>query len=125
MAKNPNLSGNLFTKQPLRERETSLSKTIEEYLNARKIWNIRIQSGMIQTIRGNWMHLAKKGTPDRLAISAGLPIFIEVKRVGEKPTPEQLECHEKLRANGAIVIVAQRLEDVQNVIENIAKRLKI
>jgi hypothetical protein len=125
MAKNPNLSGNLFTKQPLRERETSISKTIEDYLNVKKIFNIRVQSGAIQTKSGHWMRFAKKGTPDRLAILAGLAIFIEVKRIGEKPTPEQIAVHEDLRANGAIVIVAQRLEDVQTVIEKITQRVKI
>lgn len=125
MAKNPNLSGNLFTKQPLRERETSFSSRVEKFLNNRGIWNIRIFTGKVQTIYKNFITGAKTGTPDRLAIFCGLPIFIETKMIGKKPTPEQLACHDELRASGAIVIVAQRLEDISTEFDRITKRINL
>lgn len=113
MSKNNNLSGNLFTNGSLREREASLSARIAGYLTKRGIYNDRLNCGVVETVkklaegkeRRDWLHLCKTGTPDRFAILRGYIIFIEVKRQGEKPTPEQIKRHEELRKSGAIVLV--------------------
>lgn len=110
MAKNKHLSGNLFTKTPLTIRETSLSARIAEYLNAKGIYHDRLNCGMVKTDSGNWLHLCKTGTPDRFAIVRGYIVFIEVKKQGEKPTPEQIKRHEELRKSGAIVLVVDTYE---------------
>jgi hypothetical protein len=125
MAKNRHLSGNMFTKQPLREKETSFSSRVEGWLNHRDIWNMRIFTGKVATAYGSFITGAKKGTPDRLAIFVGIPVFIETKMIGEKPSPEQLQCHEDLRAAGAVVIVAQRLEDLESGFDRITKRINL
>jgi hypothetical protein len=110
MAKNKHLSGNLFTKTPLTIRETSLSARIAEYLNAKGIYHDRLNCGMVKTSHGKWLHLCKTGTPDRFAIVRGYIVFIEVKKQGEKPTPEQINRHEELRKSGAIVLVVDTYE---------------
>ena len=106
--KNKNLSGGLFAARPtpLTIRETPLSAQIADYLDARNIYNDRLQCGKVKTEGGSWIHLCKSGTPDRFCIVRGQIIFIEVKMRGEKPASEQLKQHEVLRGSGAIVIVA-------------------
>jgi hypothetical protein len=110
MAKNKNLSGNLFTRQPLTITETALSASICDYLDARRIYNDRLNSGKIFT--GNYVvHLCKTGTPDRFAIVRGTAVFIEVKKKDKKPTPEQTERHAELRRAGAVVITTDSYDD--------------
>ncbi len=105
--KNKNLAGGLFAHKPtpLTIKEASLSNQIAEWLEARFIYNDRLQCGQFQTESGNWIRLCKRGTPDRFCIIRGQIIFIEVKRLGEKLTIDQAERHEILRGSGAIVIV--------------------
>jgi len=111
--KNKNLSGGLFAAKPtpLTIKETSLSAQIEDWLNARNIYNDRLQCGRVQTTRGHWMNLCKTGTPDRFAIIRGQIVFIEVKKRGEKPSEEQHERHYELRESGAIVLVADSFDN--------------
>ncbi len=106
--KNKNLAGGLFQHKPtpLTQKESSLSAQITEYLTTRGIYNERLNSGKVETKSGYWITLCERGTPDRLAIVCGQAVFIETKTLGKKPTPEQLEKHDELRAAGAIVIVA-------------------
>ena len=107
--KNNNLAGGLFAAgkpAPLTIKETPLSAQIKEYLDGRNIYNDRLQCGQFQTPSGHWMRGSKTGTPDRFAILSGQIFFIEVKKYGEKPTPEQLEKHAELRQSGAVVIIA-------------------
>lgn len=103
--KNRNLSGNLFTKQALTIKETALSASIAEWLDVKRIYNDRLNSGKLK-IGNRMIHLCKPGTPDRFAILEGQIIFIEVKQKDKMPTAEQLRRHEELRNSGAIVIVA-------------------
>ena len=111
--KNKNLAGGLFAAKPtpLTIRETPLSAQIAGYLDSRNIYNDRLQCGNIETKRGNWMTLCKRGTPDRFAIIGGRIVFIEVKKYRGKPSPEQDAKHYELRAHGAIVVVADSFDD--------------
>ncbi len=113
MSKNKNLSGGLFAAKPtpLTIREAPLSAQIAEWLDARGIYNDRLQCGSFSTNRGNWIKLCKAGTPDRFAIIRGQIIFIEVKKRGEKPSGEQNGRHYELRESGAIVLVADSKDE--------------
>lgn len=112
MSKNKNLSGGLFAAKPtpLTIKETSLSAQIAEWLDNRGIYNDRLQCGSFTTSRGNWIKLCKAGTPDRFAIIRGQIVFIEVKKLGEKPSAEQCERHDELRESGAIVLVVDSFD---------------
>jgi hypothetical protein len=107
---------------PVQPKEQTISKSIQDFLDKKGIYNDRLNSGKVQVIKqfrqkdGNlkrfetWLQLAKKGTPDRFFIVAGKIYFCEVKQKGKKPTPEQLERHQELRKSGAVVIVADSID---------------
>jgi hypothetical protein len=132
MSKNPNLSGNLFTKKALTIKETPLSASIAEWLDAHRIYNDRLNSGKVKVVKSYfnkntgqwkdyapfWMQLAKTGTPDRFAIVKGHIIFIEVKQFGKKPTPEQVAKHDELRRSGATVISVDSFDDFLQKFKN-------
>lgn len=117
-------------------REAEISKSIEQYLNAKRIYNDRINSGKVQVtkrFRGrdgklkeftNWVALAKKGTPDRFFIIDGRIFFVEVKRKGKEPRPEQIERHKELEAAGAVVINADSLDSFIRQFTSVTNQLK-
>lgn len=90
--------------------ETSVSASIKQYLDARHIWNIRINSGKVK-VNGGWMQLAAEGTPDRLALFKGKSIWIEVKTIGGKLSAAQIEMHRRIISAGGFVIVAETLDE--------------
>ncbi|MDL4915489.1 MAG: VRR-NUC domain-containing protein [Enterobacterales bacterium endosymbiont of Blomia tropicalis] len=48
----------------------------------------------------------RRAVPDRLVLlPGGRAVFVECKAPGEKPRPEQLREHERLRAHGLTVVV--------------------
>ncbi|KLU15367.1 MULTISPECIES: VRR-NUC domain-containing protein [Xenorhabdus] len=48
----------------------------------------------------------RRGVPDRIVVLPnGRVIFVECKAPGEKPRPDQLREHERLRALGQTVVV--------------------
>ena len=57
----------------------------------------------------------RRGAPDLLVLMPGHHFFIEVKAPGEKPRPEQLREHERLRAAGFDVFVSDGdLESIED-----------
>ena len=92
--------------------ETSVSGTISDYLDRRRLFHLRLNSGKARGLNGGMMHLCPPGTPDRFCIYRGLPVFIEVKKPGEKPSAEQIAAHELIRTKGGFVIVACDVTDV-------------
>jgi hypothetical protein len=121
--KNKNLSGNLFTKQALTIKETALSASIAEWLDLKRVYNDRLNSGKIK-FGTRMIHLCKTGTPDRFAILEGQIIFIEVKQKGKKATTEQLMRHNELRNSGAIVIVADSFDDFERKFNDVKDEVR-
>ena len=109
---------------PLTIRETSLSAAIAKFLTNRRIYNDRLQCGKIETKSGRWIHLCKPGTPDRFCIIGGRIIFIEVKRQGKKPTLDQLKRHKKLKASGAVVLIADSFQNFLEQFTNIREQIE-
>lgn len=107
-------------KKALRPAETTISKSIGNQLTGAGVWHTRTQSGVIKTQHGRMMHLCSKGTPDRFA-ACGLPIWIEVKRPGEKPTIDQQTVIKDLRDNGALVFVVDDPAAVRVILAGLAK----
>jgi hypothetical protein len=129
--------------QAMELKEQPISKSIQDYLDKRGIYNDRLNSGRVQVVKmfkqkdgklkrfDTWLQLAKKGTPDRFCIIppaldphglGGWLMFIEVKRPGKKPTPEQNERHQELRNAGAVVIVADSLESFIAQFERVLRK---
>ncbi|MDE1486756.1 VRR-NUC domain-containing protein [Xenorhabdus bovienii] len=57
----------------------------------------------------------RRSVPDRICVlPGGRVVFVECKAPGEKPRPDQLREHEKLRALGCEVVVldSKNVEDI-------------
>jgi hypothetical protein len=91
--------------------ESAVSLQVKRYLKARNIYHLRLNSGMVKK-KGYWIHLCPEGTPDLFCLYRGKCVFIETKRKGEKPTPEQLAIHAFIIKSGGWVIVAYELDDL-------------
>lgn len=86
--------------------ESTIQKQIVAYLKKKGYWAIKI-------------HLASvSGWPDLLVIGKNKVLFIEVKAPGKKARKLQVFVHNKLRALGQEVIIADSVETVKYYIEN-------
>ncbi len=125
MSKNKNLSGNLFTKTILRQSEASLSSAVAKFLDRKNIFHLRLNSGKLRVShpsgRTSWVTLCQTGTPDRFFIYRGYHVFLELKKQGEKPTPEQLAIHDQIKQSGGFVSVVTTLDDLVQLINKIEK----
>lgn len=92
--------------------ESVMQRGIKRYLEIRNIYHLRLNSGGVSK-GDNYIALCPKGTPDLFALYRGVALFIEVKREGEKPTPQQLATHAFIRQSGGRMIVAYSVEDVR------------
>lgn len=91
--------------------EAQVSLQVKHYLRARNIYYLRLNSGKVYH-KGNWIHLCPEGTPDLFCLYRGRAVFIETKRIGEKPTEEQLCTHAFIVKSGGWAIVAYTLNDL-------------
>lgn len=105
-------------KKKLRPTETDISSSIASQLDGVGAWNTRVQSGKVKTAGGGFIHLSKPGTPDRVA-ALGVPIWLEVKRSGEKPTDVQTATHIQLRDNGSLVFVVDDPSDMPVILNGL------
>jgi TolB-like protein len=91
--------------------EGPIKKAIKEYLEARGLIVIRVQSG---TAHGGRTHLAEKGTPDLVCtLPGGSTLFVEAKRSkGGKQSQPQKDFQAKAEKLGAAYVLAPSLETV-------------
>lgn len=69
----------------------------------------------------------RRSVPDRLVLlPGGRVVFVECKAPGEKPRPEQLREHERLRALGfsLVVLDSKNLEGILQVAKKKPSRLQ-
>lgn len=59
---------------------------------------------------------AHRSSPDRIFAKGGVVVFIEFKRLGQKPTPKQLHEHEIMRSFGLTVFVSDSVEHAKRVL---------
>lgn len=65
----------------------------------------------------------RRGAPDLLVLLPGMHFFIEAKAPGEKPRPEQLREHDRLRKAGIDVYVLDNVDSVKDFFECCADAL--
>lgn len=94
------------------ESETAESAKIRGALEANGFGVERIQSGLLR-VRGGWMHLASKGTPD-LLIKWPVYGWIETKTEEGALNDAQKKWHEDARRCGVPVAVARTRLDALN-----------
>ncbi len=54
--------------------------------------------------------LGRRGAPDRLYLRGGRFVFVEFKRAGKIPTPQQAREHQRLRDAGCEVVAIDSVE---------------
>jgi hypothetical protein len=95
------------------QTETQVKREITKTLERFGVWVERIHTGMVP-VGGRWIHGARTGTPDTVVISP--PGWLEVKRPGEEPSPEQVDWHEKARKAGHRVAVVHSAQEAVRVV---------
>jgi hypothetical protein len=109
-------------------KESDIQRTILDGLAAMHIWHMRCNSGgMYGSHKGKrWaVRFGRKGMADILAIKKGAypahgsglvlllnPIWIEVKRPGEKQTEAQIDFQHEVQQEGHRYILAHSWEEV-------------
>jgi hypothetical protein len=91
--------------------ESVVSRACKQYLKGRNIYHLRLNSGKLFH-QGRWIHLCPEGTPDLFCLYRGKAVFIETKREGKDPTPEQHATHLFIIKSGGWMIVAYKLDDL-------------
>jgi hypothetical protein len=92
-------------------RERSLTDRILSYLNGLGVG--------VKAVKFHGDEYTEVGTPDILCIAYGTPIWIEVKRKGEEPTPIQYARLRQWKRAGAIVTWVDDLQSVKRLIAKI------
>lgn len=59
-----------------------------------------------------WVSPGHKGVPDRVLVLGGNVYFVELKAPGKAPRPDQLREHDKLRRQGACILIIDGEEGV-------------
>ncbi len=106
-----------YTKQPIDERETSVQLDMVRALEKAGFFVTQNREKYIG--RGP---KSTPGIPDLVIVRRGIVAWIEVKttRPGSKPSKEQLAWHNVCREHGGLVYVARTLEDIQEIIAELA-----
>lgn len=83
---------------------------IEAYLAKR----VKELDGEIR--KAQW--IGRRGAPDRRVMLPGrLPIWVELKAPGEKPTAQQIREHNRMRRLGELVEVVDSIESVEELLK--------
>lgn len=64
---------------------------------------------------------ARSGVPDRAIITPCLTVFVELKSPGEEPSALQEATHERMRARGALVWVANSISSVEQLVTRLER----
>lgn len=92
--------------------ETAVQKQILAYLEVRRILVWRNNTRWVR-IGGRLVQFGMTGASDIIGcLPDGRFLAIEVKRKGEKPTPEQLAFLSRVAQAGGVALVAYSLDDV-------------
>lgn len=88
-----------------------LEKNIETYFNKQ----IKKMGGLSRKFTSP----GQRGVPDRIAVMDGQVYFVELKRPGQKPRPDQLAEHRALAKRGVEVYVLDSKYAVDVWLENL------
>ena len=99
-------------------KESDIQKQILDYLRLKGCLVFKVNNGGVYIKKLNrYMKSPQKGISDIVGeTKKGLFLAIEVKKKYNKPSPEQLDFIEQVKARGGIGLVAYCLEDVMKII---------
>jgi hypothetical protein len=101
------------------ETEAQIKRAIRDYLELKGCVVVPVRNVGIRKKDGGYIPLpaGDRGMSDMMVcLPDGKFAAIEVKKKGNKPTPEQLDFLEAMRRNNGIGIVAYSIDDVMTVI---------
>lgn len=84
--------------------ESRIERAAADYAETRGWWEVKIKMA------------SKNGVPDRLFLRDGRYVWIEFKRPGETPRPQQERRIREMRMHGAEVFVCDNLDDAKKVL---------
>lgn len=90
---------------------TTREKPIERYLREQCRINGFLCLKFVSPARG--------GVPDRIIITPGATVFVEVKRPGEDVNPRQRATHARMRRRGAIIHVVDDHDAIDRLLEEL------
>lgn len=102
-------SGTLKASRHSLEKESDLQASIVRYLRDQG-WMV---NESLKGSRGNSTVYYTKGTPDLWILKAGRWAWIELKRPGQHPDPEQQAWHTQCRAQGGVVLVVHDFYELE------------
>jgi hypothetical protein len=98
----------------LKVSEKDIQKSILEWLQLKKYFCWRNNTGGFKNSKGHFYRFGSVGSGDILGLTRSGQFFsIEVKAPGKKPTDQQAQFIEEVKRNGGISFVAHSLEDVE------------
>lgn len=109
----------LESPKPRRLVENDVEAQCLDVLRLRQYRPERLHSGTFKSLDGKrFVKGHDKGTPDYIVAHPHHPAFyLETKRPGESPTPEQAKKHIELRVCGFQVVTIDRYEDLLQWLE--------
>ena len=103
--------------------ETSVSASVQEYLDAIRVFTFRVQSGRVMVLKGEHkhvMHLAPTSTADRIGhLPDGRFLGIEVKRPDQWPSKEQIEWMRERNDSGAVAFWVNGLPNLKRIMTHV------
>jgi hypothetical protein len=95
--------------------EKEIQASICDYLDLRKHFWWRNNSGAFKTAHGGFVRFGTPGSPDIIVVHVGRPYFLEVKRPGSYQSPDQKAFQQHAETAGAMYAVVRSIEDVQRL----------
>lgn len=108
------VSRSLRQKIPKDTRESDIEKEFNRL--------VKLHRGLSSKLR--W--LDRRGAPDRfVAFKDYGSYFVELKRPGGKPRPEQIREHQRLKAHGITVYIVNDIETLEKFFEMVTNANKV
>ncbi len=98
-----------------KEKESDIQRTILEYLEIKKIFHYRNNSGAFVKDK-HFYRFGAVGSPDIICVKDGKYIGIEVKGKTGKQSDGQIKFQEELESAGGVYILARGLDDIMKVL---------
>lgn len=98
------------------QKESNIQSAIIDYLELKKHFFWRNNSGALQTKNGHFVRFGAKGSPDILVLTeGGYLVQLEVKTAKGRQSKEQKEWQKRSEELGAEYYVVRSIEDVQEI----------
>jgi len=98
-------------------KETQLQNDCLKYLQAKKIFCYRQNSGAVKTEKGFYRFTSINGLPDIIAIINGRFVGFELKLKGKYPSREQKLTHKRIKEAGGRVYIIHDLNELKEAVE--------